>query len=124
MRGVYGPEGAPWLTVASLVLGPDGRREEVEAIVDTGFNGHLTLPSSVAMSLSLPVMGEGRSTMADGREVVEDVCAARVLMHGTPRPARVPISETAPLLGTALLSQSRLEIDLVPGGEVLIEEIG
>lgn len=122
MRGVFGPEGAPWLTVE--VLGPDGRRAEVEAIVDTGFNGHLTLPASVAVSLSLPVVGEGRSTMADGREVVEDVCAARVMMHGRPRRARVPISETVPLLGTALLTQSRLRVDLVPGGEVLIEEIG
>lgn len=121
MRGIFGPEGAPWLTVE--VLGPDDRRTEVEAVVDTGFNGHLTLPSAVATSLSLPVVGEARSTMADGREVVEDVCVARVIMHGTPRPARVSISETVPLLGTALLSQNRLRIDLVAGGEVLIEEI-
>lgn len=106
------------------VLGTDGRRAEVEAIVDTGFNGHLTLPSSLATSLSLPVVGEARSTMADGREVVEDVCAARVVMHGTPRAARVPISETTPLLGTALLGRSRLTMDLVPSGEVLLEEIG
>lgn len=91
--------------------------------MDTGFNGHLTLPSSVAASLALPVIGEGSSTMADGREVVEDVCSARVLMHGNPRPARVIISETVPLLGTALLRQSRLEVDLVPGGAVLVKEI-
>lgn len=69
MRGTFTPDGAPVLTVE--VLGPGGLGAEIDAVVGTGFNGHLTLRPSMVRALSLDWTGEGESELADG-SVVED----------------------------------------------------
>jgi len=45
-----------------------GRVHEFEAILDTGFNGTLTLPSGVIISLQLPWRTRGSATLANGSE--------------------------------------------------------
>ena len=42
------------------VQGPGGRRQEVETVVDTGYNGYLTLPHSVVAELQLPRRSQGK----------------------------------------------------------------
>jgi clan AA aspartic protease len=95
----------------------------VEAVVDTGFTGHLTLPSATVEALGLPIIGSTESTLADGSLVVEDVCLARVLWHGGERPVRVLVAEAAPLLGMALMRGSELRVECVGGGEVSVERL-
>ena len=96
----------------------------VEAVVDSGFTGHLTLPSATVEALGLPIIGSAESTLADGSLVVEDVCLARVLWHGGERPVRVLVAEAAPLLGMALMRVSELRVECVGGGEVSVERLG
>ena len=106
------------------VFGEDeGDAGPVEAVIDTGFDGHLLLPPSVAGSLSLPRIGSARPTLADGSVVTMPVHVAGVLWHGRSRPARVLVAEGGPLVGMALLRGSRLRVDVVPGGSVVIEEL-
>jgi clan AA aspartic protease len=51
----------------------NGQEHEIEAVVDTGFNGFLTLPSALMTSLGLPTRGARQATVADGRTVRLDV---------------------------------------------------
>ena len=61
------------------VRGPTGQEHEIEAIVDTGFDGWLSLPSSLIVQLGLIWRQRGRALLADGRESVFDIYEATVI---------------------------------------------
>lgn len=96
---------------------------QVEAVVDTGFTGHLTLPTATVEALGLPIVGSAESILADGSLVLEDVCLARVLWHGEERPIRVLVADVMPLLGMSLLRGSELRIEVIDDGEVEIRAL-
>lgn len=100
-----------------------GRGTRVEAVVDTGFTGYLSLPPATVEALGLRLVGSAESVLADGSVAREDVCAARVLWHGRERPVRALVSGMSPLAGIALLAGSELRIRAEGGGEVLVEEL-
>lgn len=95
---------------------------EVEVVIDTGFTGYLMLPLATVSTLSLPFLGTTPATLADGSTAALDVYEARVVWHGRERPVDVLASEGGFLIGMALLYGSRLTMDVVPGGVVVIEE--
>ncbi len=68
-----------------LLQGPAGQRQEVDAVIDTGFNGYLTLPPAMVADLELPVVGEAEAVLADGREAVFHVDGVTVVWDGQPR---------------------------------------
>ncbi len=105
------------------VSGPGQTPQQVEAAIDTGYNGYLTLPGDLVSALQLPFAGHRRATLADGSVTRLDVYLASVAWHG--RDTEVLISQTlaAPLIGMALLEGSRVTIDVIVGGEVSIEEL-
>ncbi|CAN5892082.1 clan AA aspartic protease [soil metagenome] len=106
------------------VAGPaEDRWERIGVVVDTGFTGHLTLRPEIFERLALPIIGCAESILADGSTTIEDVCLARVVWHGTPRPVRALVAEAAPLLGMSLLRGSDLRMRVVGGGDVRTEEI-
>ncbi|MBA3425798.1 MAG: clan AA aspartic protease [Rubrobacter sp.] len=92
-------------------------------MVDTGFTGHLTLPTTTVEALELPIVGSAESILADGRLVLEDVCLAWVLWHGGERPVRGLVADATPLLGMALLRGSEIRIEAIEGGEVEIRPV-
>lgn len=49
-----------------VVLGPGGREREVEAVIDTGYNGSLTLPPYLVAELGLPFRVRSSATLGDG----------------------------------------------------------
>ncbi len=66
-------------TIRLLVRGANGTSEETEALVDTGFNGFLTLPASAIARLGLTRIGRGRALLADGSESVFDLYEAELM---------------------------------------------
>ena len=48
------------------VQGPEGQAREVDAVVDTGFTGFLTLPPALVAELGLTFETTGHATLADG----------------------------------------------------------
>ena len=127
MFGFVAEDGSePLLPLGVLAVagcgGEDGRSLEIEAVIDTGFDGELTLPSGTMRQLGYPYAGSAGGTLADGSEVQFDYHEGRVLWHGIARPVAVIAAEGQPLIGMALLHGSRLKMDAVPGGEVLVEE--
>ena len=89
------------------VRGPTGQDQEIEAIIDTGFDGCLSLPSSVIVSLDLSWRERGRALLADGSESVFDIHEGTVLCDGQARRIPVHEAETIPLVGMSLLQGYR-----------------
>jgi len=104
------------------IAGDDRLFRSVEAIIDTGFTGALSLPESAVHELGLRSARAERVTLADGRSIRANVHAARILWHGQPLDARVQTLGIYPIIGTALLANCRLTIDWWDGGDVIVEE--
>ena len=55
--------------IALAVHGQSEQSRDIEAVVDTGFNGFLTLPTTLVSELGLPFVSIGRATLSDGSEI-------------------------------------------------------
>ncbi len=108
--------------VRLLVTGPRGQ-QKIEAVVDTGFDGWLSLPSAVITQLGLPWKRRGRALLADGSESVFDIYEGTALWDRRRR--RVPVDEadTTPLVGMALLDGYELRVQVRPGGKVAVKAL-
>lgn len=106
--------------VTLVVRNAQGQDRVLEAVIDTGFNGHLTLPPDVVASLNLPYRRSGRALLGDGRAVTFDVHEAVILWGGSPRRIPVDVAETDPLLGMGLLYGHSLSIHIIEDGEVTV----
>jgi len=93
------------------VRGPLGSTA-VEAVVDTGSTGALTLPPEVIARLGLPYFGPALARLADGRVTHTRTYVAEVEWVGGPRSC---IADAAgldvALVGTTLLDGRVLTID-------------
>lgn len=107
-------------TVRLALFGPRRRVREIDAILDTGFTGELTLPRALVAALALPFHGLGRALLADGSETLFDIHRAAVEWDGRRRRVWVSIAETEPLIGMRLLAGHELTVQVWPGGEVRI----
>lgn len=105
------------------VRGTQGNEQEIEAIIDTGFNGSLSLPSKLISILDLPFRRRGRALLADGGESIFDIYEGLVIWDGVPRRVAVDSAETDPLVGMGLLYGSELNIKVIDGGSVLINRL-
>ena len=103
------------------VLGPAGQTQEIEAVIDTGFTGFLSLPSGVVVELGLPFLNTSQAILADGSEATFDVYRATLLWDGEPRYIRAAAADTTPLVGMRLLDSHSLNVDAVDGGRVVIQ---
>ena len=101
--------------------GPNGRAESIEAIVDTGFDGLLTLPPDLVARLALPYGMTRSYTLGDGGIMEFDIHEATVVWDGQERDVGAIVSEGGVLVGMALLDGYRLFVDVADGGEVQIE---
>ena len=91
-----------------MVVGSSGGGFEIEALIDTGFDGELTLPEALIKRLAYPFVGNSGGMLADGSEVQFDFHDGRVVWHGLPRTVVAIVAEGQPLIGMALLRGSRL----------------
>ena len=121
---IEGVVNAAYEAVVTLTLqGPAGQTRQIEAVIDTGFNGFLTLPPTVVAELGLLFASIGRATLADGSEVSFDVYNVAALWDGLPIYIDADVADTPALLGMQLLDRHNLNIEVVNGGRVLIEAI-
>lgn len=102
--------------VVLTVHGSGGLLREIEAIIDTGFSGDLTLPRSVIASLGLRWREHQRVILANGAEDFCDVYDTTVTWDGQPQRILVEEAETSPLLGMRLLSGYAVRVEVLPGG--------
>ena len=69
-------------TIRLPVRAADGREQEMEVILDTGFNGSLTLPPAMIASLGLQWRTGGLVMLANGTEDYCDISAATIIWDG------------------------------------------
>lgn len=65
--------------------GRGGGQADIQAVIDTGFTGHLTLSVEVVSSLTLSEIGSEEMVLADGSTEIASVHRASVEWHGRPR---------------------------------------
>jgi clan AA aspartic protease len=108
----------------SLVVGNENRQTKlIDAVIDTGYTGFLSLPREIIVALELPWTGIDRGTLGDGSEVSFEVYAARVIWDGEYRDIPVNEAETDPLVGMSLLYGYDLRIQAIEGGNVTINAL-
>ncbi len=107
--------------VRLVIRGTSGRAREVEAVIDTGFNGFLSLPPTLATELGLPLIERGQVLLADGSEVWLNVYAVFVEWDGRRRYVKADATGKIPMVGMSLLHRHNLYVEVVEGGMVAID---
>lgn len=99
-----------------------GKSHLVQGILDTGFNGFLTLPAAWLLDMDLESSGQTHVTLADGSEIISDVYIAIVHWNGQWITIDVEAADTDPLIGMSLLRGYDVRLRVEPGGEVLVSK--
>lgn len=101
----------------------DGTEQQVTVIIDTGYDGSLTLPLSLINALGLPFRSRGVAVLADGSEAQFNTYAATVIWNGLPRNILADAANTDPLIGMSPLYGHDIHIQAIDGGRVTIEQL-
>lgn len=109
--------------VTITVIGPDGRSRDVQATVDTGFTGELTLPEAVVEELGLVFLEESYAYLANETRVDISLYDAAVVWDGAKRPVVVDCMDGNPLVGMQLLYEHLLSVQVVRDGPVTIQPL-
>ena len=105
------------------MLGPAGQTREVEAVIDTGYNGTLTLPPALVAELALPLVGPSQATLANGVVETFNVHDVAVLWDGMRRDIEADAVGPTPLAGMLLLDSHSLYVEITDGGRVAIQPV-
>ena len=90
-------------------------------MIDTGYNGFLSLPPVLVAELELPVVGPSQATLANGVVETFDVHDATVIWDGRPRDIEVDAVGPVPLVGMLILDGHDLRVQVRNGGRAVIQ---
>ncbi|HEX5324673.1 MAG TPA: hypothetical protein VFW40_12870, partial [Capsulimonadaceae bacterium] len=108
---------------AKLNLPGRTRPLEIEFVLDTGFDGELSLPSHLAQLIDSEIAGTQSVQLADGRIASSPYYAIEIDWMDELRLTEVLLLEGNPLLGIELLKGHLLQIEISEGGEVSAEPL-
>jgi len=109
-----------------LVLSTASGSVRVEFIVDTGFDGELALPPSLAANIGIRIApGNVRSiVLANGRTHYCGACETSLIWQDDgERLTEVLLLDGEPLLGVQLLAGQHLSCEFEEDGEVTIDSL-
>ena len=89
-----------------------------DAIVDTGFNGWLSLPPDLIAELDLKWKRRGRAILGDGSECVFNVYEAVIAWDEALVTIPVDEADSEPLVGMSLMEDYELTMQIFEGGFV------
>ena len=110
-------------TIQLVIQGDHGQQETIEAVIDTGFTGSLTLPPLLITALGMQWRGRQRAMLGDGSVRFFEVYAATIFWDGQTRTVEADAADTEPLLGMRLLARHEVCLQVVDGGAVTIEAL-
>lgn len=96
---------------------------EITAVIDTGYNGYLSLPLATITALALSRRASRSVTLGDGSRRVLNFHEAKIDWGGQRLSIPILNVEGDPLLGTALLQGYKLDADFLIGGVVRITPV-
>jgi clan AA aspartic protease len=97
-----------------------GQDHAIEAIIDTGFDGELTLSARTIAALGCPQTAWSRVTLADGTQSRVPLHELTIVWNGQPRVVEASAALPVALVGTALLHGHEVRIEFKDGGTVTI----
>jgi clan AA aspartic protease len=103
-------------TIRLVVSNESKQSQVINAVIDTGFTGFLTLPMTVINILNLRLYSREEGTLGDGSTCIFDVYSGLVIWDGEYRYIDVNLAETDPLVGMSLLYGYRIQLDAIEGG--------
>ena len=108
--------------VISLELhGPHGQIETVDTVIDTGYNGDLTVTPDIASRLQFPFRETRTYELGSGELLDFPIHNATVIWDGQTQIIATVVTDGGILVGVSLLTGYTLFIDAIDGGEVRIE---
>ena len=105
------------------VRAPGGLEYDVDAVMDTGFTGSLTLPPALLSAINAPLRSQIDIRLGDGTIRQVDTYDMEVEWGGAWLAIRVTEIDADPLLGMGLLAGHEVFIEFVPGGVVDISRL-
>jgi clan AA aspartic protease len=106
-----------------VVVRNNAKLKSINAVIDTGFTGFLSLPNDIITELGLPWSYRDRGTLGDGSEVLFDIYDAVAIWDGKTKEIEVNSAETDPLIGMSMLRGYRLQVDTIECGLVIITDL-
>ena len=106
-----------------IVRGPHGEELDIEAIIDTGFTGFLTLSTASIASLNLVFREMSDFVLADGSMISLEVYRGTVAWDSSDHGILVLTAEGTPLVGMSMLHGSRVTLEVVDSGQVTISSL-
>ena len=101
----------------------DSLFETIETVVDTGFDGQLTLPPHMITELGLEPDQDVNVILATGSQEILNAWNGSMLWHDRLRGVQVLEANGVPLLGMELLEDSQLAMQARINGDVLIQRL-
>jgi clan AA aspartic protease len=121
ITGIVNEEFEPIISIS--LRDADGNIYTQNAIVDTGFNGWLSLPPDLIDRLNLNWKRRGRAILGDGSECVFNVYEAVVLWDGDLLTIPVDEADSEPLVGMSLMEGYQLILQVFEGGSVELSKV-
>ncbi|BDA71488.1 hypothetical protein CAL7716_056540 [Calothrix sp. PCC 7716] len=100
-----------------------GQVYDRDAIIDTGFDGWLSLPSAFITMLGLAWKRRGTAELADGSQSIFNVYEATVIWDEQLLIIPIDEADSEPLVGMSLMEGYELTIQAVNGGIVTLSKI-
>ena len=121
---ITGIVNADFEAIISLsICGSDEKVYTQDAIVDTGFNGWLSLPPDLIEQLNLKWKRRGRAILGDGSECVFNVYEAIVVWDGDYLTIPIDEADSEPLVGMSLMEGYQFMVQVFEGGKVEILKV-
>ncbi|NJL42138.1 MAG: clan AA aspartic protease [Leptolyngbyaceae cyanobacterium SM1_4_3] len=121
ITGIVNADFEPIISLS--VQGADGQIYTQNAIVDTGFNGWLSLPPDLIAQLNLRWKRRGRAILGDGSECVFNVYEATVVWDGDLLTIPVDEADSDPLIGMSLMEGYQLTVQVFEEGLVELSKV-
>ena len=109
--------------VKVAILGRNSRRQTVEAVIDTGFDGHLTLPYRVITLLEFPWVRSQSVILGDGNPQPCDVYDGEIAWNTQLRSIEIEAAETQPLIGMELMRGYDLHIEVFEAARLALQPL-
>ena len=105
------------------ICGSDGKVYTQDAIVDTGFNGWLSLPPDLIAELNLKWKRRGRAILGDGSECIFDVYEAVLVWDKSFLTIPIDEADSEPLVSMSLMEGCQLIVQVFEGSHVELNKV-
>jgi clan AA aspartic protease len=100
-----------------------GQLRETDAVVDTGYDGWLTLPPNFIAALGLTWKRFGHAILADGSTILTNIYEATIEWDGQTITRPVDEADIEPLVGMSLMYVYELVMPILDGATFTLQRI-